>query len=78
LDVRLGSVENDDFVEIVLAYGVLDGDERVRTTDEVIDRPASRAAKERDGGLERPVGRLSVWGVRDQQGEPSWLALGAA
>jgi hypothetical protein len=55
----------------------LDSYERVRTTNQVIDRPPSRPAKERDRCLKRPVRPLSVRDIGDQQLEPTPLALGS-
>jgi hypothetical protein len=55
----------------------LDSHERVRPTNRMIDRPPTRPAKEWDRCLNRPIRRLSVGDIGDQQREPSRLALGS-
>jgi hypothetical protein len=77
LPCPLGLRRDDELVEIVPAHGLLDSYERVRPTNQMIDRLPSRPAKERDRCLKRPVRRLSVGDIGDQQREPSRLALGS-
>jgi hypothetical protein len=58
--------------------GAFDGVERVGPADEAFNLASCRALKQRDCGLQRPVGRLAVGGVGDQQRERARAAPRAA
>jgi hypothetical protein len=61
-----GQGRDDDLVEASLAHGLVDGFEWLWAACKPLDRSSRGAHQQRQGGVERPVGRLAIADVRDE------------
>ena len=60
---------DDDLVEIAVAHRLLHRDERIRAADTALDGSVRGPCEERQRGLQRPVRRLAIAHVGNQQHE---------
>ena len=77
-DTRLGSVEIVDLIEVALPHRVPDRLERVGTANQSFDFSSRGLLHQPERTLQRPVRRLALSHVRNEQSELARTVVGAA